>query len=93
MQELPGRSVVGDKTGKKPRAFADTEACVVQEQHEQVIAAAEGLSEVHGVEDTTEFGFRECKHTREFLSNLELDDPNPQPGSKGQGRGTPESSS
>ena len=91
MQILPRIPVVVDQIDHEPRRFADAQAGVIHEQDHQVIPAAEGRSEVDGVEDATDFGFGQSEHS-EYLGFLGFDGPNPQPGSKGQGRETPERS-
>ena len=89
MQILPRIPIMVDQIDHKAGRFADAQAGVIHEQDHQVIPAAEGRSEVDGVEDATDFGFGQSEHS-EYLGFLGFDGPNPQPGSKGQGRGTPE---
>lgn len=56
-----------DEVCDEARAFADAEPGVVEEEDKQVIPLAEGVSEIHGVENLPDFEFGQSEH---FWKNL-----------------------
>ena len=66
--EKPARLAGGcDEVRDEARAFTDAEPGVVEEEDEQVIPLAEGVSEIHGVENPPDFEFGQSEH---FWKNL-----------------------
>ena len=66
--EKPARLAGGcDEVRDKARAFPDAEPGVVEEEDEQVIPLAEGVCEIHGVENPPDFEFGQSEH---FWKNL-----------------------